>query len=282
MGDGSCIKFWRDPWCEGLPLKNIFLELYNIASNKDASVAELLFPVANYHWNIRFTQPVQDWELELVASFMDCIYSGSWRRNGVDKICWTLSTRGVFDVLSYYKALQPPNPDSFPWKLLWKPKVPPKVSFLFGQRLWEKFLTIDNLRSRKVVVVDWCCMCKRNGVITDHLLLHCPVSQELWNTVCSLFGVHWVMPRGVVELLASWSNKFNRLKSKVLWRRTPHCLMWVIWRERNTHTFDGNERSIHELKLLFFQTLFYWANATGVFTFISLPDMLDFCTFIVT
>ena len=133
-----------------------------------------------------------------------------------------------------------------------------------------------------MVVVDWCCMCKRNGVITDHLLLHCPVSQELWNTVCSLFGVHWVMPRGVVELLASWSNKFNRLKSKVLWRRTPHCLMWVIWRERNTHTFDGNERLIHELKLLFFQTLFYWANATGVFTFISLPDMLDFCTFIVT
>ena len=58
--------------------------------------------------------------------------------------------------------------------------------------------------------------------------------------------------------------------------------MWVIWRERNTCIFDGNERSIHELKLLFFQTLFDWANATGVFTFISLLDMLDFCTFIVT
>ncbi|XP_065637937.1 uncharacterized protein LOC136071041 [Quercus suber] len=54
--DGSCIKFWRDPWCEGLPLKNIFLELYNIASNKNASVAKLLLPSkANYHWNIRFT-----------------------------------------------------------------------------------------------------------------------------------------------------------------------------------------------------------------------------------
>ena len=58
--------------------------------------------------------------------------------------------------------------------------------------------------------------------------------------------------------------------------------MWVIWRERNTCIFDGNERSIHELKLLFFQTLFDWANATGAFTFISLLDMLDFCTFIVT
>ena len=110
VGDGFCIKFWCDSWCEGLPLKNIFLELYNIASNKDASVAKLLLSSeANYHWNIRFTQLVQDWELESVASFMDVIYFGSWRRNGLDKICWKLSTRGVFDVFSYYRALQPPS-----------------------------------------------------------------------------------------------------------------------------------------------------------------------------
>jgi len=137
---------------------------------------------------------------------------------------------------------------------------------------------------------------------TDHLLLHCPVSQELWNMVFTIwgrvgfffnkifryqskkkkFGIHWVMPCSVVELLACWSNKFNKLRSKVLWRMIPHCLMWVIWRERNTCIFDGNERSIHALKLFFFQTLFDWENATGVFTFISLLDMLDFCTFIVT
>ena len=53
--NGSCIKFWRDPSCKGFPLKNIFPELYNIANNKDASVAELLLSSeANYHWNIRF------------------------------------------------------------------------------------------------------------------------------------------------------------------------------------------------------------------------------------
>ena len=51
---------------------------------------------------------------------------------------------------------------------------------------------------------------------------------RLRNKVCSLFGVHWVMPRGVVELLASWSSKFNRHKTKVLWSMIPYCLMWVI------------------------------------------------------
>ena len=199
----------------------------------------------------------------------------------MDKICRKLSTRGVFDVCSYYRALQPPNPDSFQWKPLWKSKVPPKVSFFIWTTALGEILTTDNLRRQKVVE-DWCCMCKRNGETTDHLLLHCPVSQELWNMVCSLFGVHWVMPHSVVELLACWSNKFNRLRSKALWRMVPHCFMWVIWRERNIGTFDGNERSIHELTLLFFQTLFDWANAMGFFSFIPLLDMLDFCTFIVT
>ena len=94
--DGSCIKFWHDPWCEGLPLEINFPELYNIASKKDASVAELLSSSrANYHYKISFTRPVQDWELESVASFIDLIYSGSWR-SGADKISFRNSLLGVF------------------------------------------------------------------------------------------------------------------------------------------------------------------------------------------
>ena len=57
-------------------------------------------------------------------------------------------------------------------------------------------------------------MRKWNGEAIDHLLLHCPIARELWNIACSLFEVHWVMLHGVVEveLLASWSNNFNRQK----------------------------------------------------------------------
>jgi hypothetical protein len=40
----------------------------------------------------------------------------------------------------------------------------------------RKILTMDNLRKRHVIVVDRCCMCKRNGESVDHLLLHCEVA----------------------------------------------------------------------------------------------------------
>ena len=59
---------------------------------------------------------------------------------------WKLSPRGVFDDRSYYRALQPPNLDSFAWKPLWKPKVPTKVSFFIWIVALGKILTIDNLR----------------------------------------------------------------------------------------------------------------------------------------
>ena len=82
-------------------------------------------------------------------------------------------------------------------------------------------------------------MCKWNGEAIDHLLLHCPIARELWNIVCSLFEVHWVMLHGVVEveLLASWSDNFNRHKSSVVWSMIHHCLIWGIWREKLPRNF---------------------------------------------
>jgi hypothetical protein len=46
-------------------------------------------------------------------------------------------------------------------------------------------------------------MCKKSGESTVHLLLHCEVAMEVWNMVCQLFGVMWVMPRsdGLLEKL---------------------------------------------------------------------------------
>lgn len=131
-----------------------------------------------FYWNIRFIRPVQDWELESVASFMDhiSISAVSLRRNEVDKMYWKLSPRGVFDVRSYYKALQPSITCPFPWKSLCKPQVLTKVRFYIWTAALQKILTVDSLRRRKLVVVDWCCMCKRNGETMDHLLLLRPIA----------------------------------------------------------------------------------------------------------
>ena len=61
VGDGSSIKFWHDPWCEGLLSENNFPELYDIASNKEASRAEMMSSSGGtFHWNIKFIRLFQD------------------------------------------------------------------------------------------------------------------------------------------------------------------------------------------------------------------------------
>ena len=38
------------------------------------------------------------------------------------------------------------------------------------------------------------------------------------------------------------------------------CLMWLIWRERNTHTFEDVEKFADFLKSLLVGTLFGWSR----------------------
>ena len=60
-----------------------------------------------------------------------------------------------------------------------------------------KIFTMDNLWKQRIIVVDRCCMCKRNEESIDHLLLHFEVVCAIWNVFLSLFGLSW-------DLYASW------------------------------------------------------------------------------
>jgi hypothetical protein len=77
-------------------------------------------------------------------------------------------------------------------------------------------------------------MCKKSGESIEHLSLHCEVARDLWSYILTLFGVEWVMPRMVLELLTSWGASFGYGPAKEVWRLVLLCLMWCIWRERKS------------------------------------------------
>ena len=79
-------------------------------------------------------------------------------------------------------------------------------------------------------------MCKVDGETTDHLFLHCSIARDLWDLVFSMFGVWWVMLCHVMELLACWQGRFKQCRSAAIWSMIPHCVMWVVWRERNARS----------------------------------------------
>jgi hypothetical protein len=134
-------------------------------------------------------------------------------------------------VKSSYQVLCTPVQSTFSWKSFWKVKVPLRVAFVWTATL-GKILTLDNLRKRYLIVIEWCCICKTCKESIYHLFLHCEVATEMWSAFFQLFCVVWVMPRRVSELLGSWRGKMSNRMSLHLWRRAPLCLMWCLWSSR--------------------------------------------------
>jgi hypothetical protein len=109
-------------------------------------------------------------------------------RGRANRLWWVSSKRGLFKVKSSFSSFSCSKGSRFPWKSVWQTQAHSKAAFFFFFfffLLWSvalgKILTVDNLRKMHVIIVDRCCLCKRNGESTNHLLLHCNVASTLWN-----------------------------------------------------------------------------------------------------
>ena len=104
---------------------------------------------------------------------------------------------------------------------------------------YNQILTLDNLILRGCPLANRCCMCCCDGESVDNLLLHCLVTHTLWTLMLQAFGIHWVMPGLVVELLFCWHLWLRKHNSNI-WNLIPGCLMWIVWLERNRRSFEDN------------------------------------------
>ena len=269
-----------DLWCGDSPLKE-FPELFLISRDRDSSIADLLqFNNGVKHWVLHFSRSVQDWELDSLGGFMDLIYSSSMLGKRDDKMCWKPNKSRGFEVLGYYRHLYPSNSIHFPWKSM----IPPRVAFFSWSAVLGRILTRDNLFRRGISMIDGDVMCKHNGEDVDHLLLHCPIVSKMWSLVFCLFGIHWVMPLRVMDLLVSWQGSFGRYCNAAIWKIVPYCLMWCMWWEKNARSFEDREWSILELKSSSCSSFFFFFSfldsviALQALSCDSFSDFLELCS----
>ena len=145
-------------------------------------------------------------ELEATISFLDFIQSRIPRGIGCDSTHWCLNEIGKFDIQSFYNKIRGTSLSSFPWKGIWKAKVPKRVAFFMWTATHGQILTLDNLMSRDLPLANRYCMCCCNKESMDHLLQHCPVAHFLWVQMLQVFGIQWVMPGSVESLVFCWGN----------------------------------------------------------------------------
>lgn len=51
---------------------------------------------------------------------------------------------------------------------------------------------------------------------------------ELWSLTFCLFGVSWVTPSSVLELLSYWEGHVDERSNGEIWNVVALCLMWCL------------------------------------------------------
>ena len=80
---------------------------------------------------------------------------------------------------------------------------------------WNKILMGDNLRLRGLDFVDWCIMRRHYRETVDHLFLHCKMAVQLWIFAFITFGVLWVIPRLIPDMLFGQWNWLGKHLSQI-------------------------------------------------------------------
>jgi len=190
-------------------------------------------------WNVSFVREAHDWEVGVFASFFQVLHSVKVSRDCADRLWWVSSKKGLFKIKSF-KSLACSGSSGFPWKSVWRIQAPSMAIFFAWLAALGKICTMDNLRKRYIIIVDKCCLCKRDRESVDHLFLHCDVAYALWANIFNCFGKSWVMPRRLFDLFACWW-KSGRPRSAAIWKMVPICIFWCVWKERNLRCFEDLE-----------------------------------------
>ena len=173
---------------------------------------------------------------------------------------WKREGNGVFGAKGAYKSLSGYSIGAFPNRRIWMDKVPTKVSFFAWEAAWGEILTLDKLQKRGWQLPNRCYLCGCEEENANHILLHCTVVKTIWEITLVIFGVQWVFPESVIEVLLSWRGSFVGKKRKKIWKSIPLCIFWTVWKERNRIVFRGGSLDIQKFKYSFVCNLWSWAK----------------------
>ena len=84
-----------------------------------------------------------------------------------------------------------------------------------------KILIVDMLMKSGCPLVNRCILCKDSEESTDHILILCDRKRQLWTMLLTTFGLVWVFPASMRDLLLKWKFKGLGKKKRAVWRLAP-------------------------------------------------------------
>ena len=166
-------------------------------------------------------------------------------RNDIDSVVWRRLDSKVYSVKSMYEWQESwDGAEVGIMKLVWGNVAPPKVK-CFGwlvalgkiksvELLW-KLGIIQNLEH----VI--CCFCGESFETNDHFLLTCWWVWRVWAGCFKWWGLMWVSPCSILDLLHWWNDMEFGKRVSPIWKLIPMAMLWSTWKWRNELRFENKK-----------------------------------------
>ncbi|RVW81853.1 putative mitochondrial protein [Vitis vinifera] len=163
--------------------------------------------------NLSLARDFNDWELDQIGDMLNLLKDFRISPEE-DSVRWKREGNGVFGAKGAYKMLSGSSVGVFPNRGIWMDKVPTKVSFFAWEASWGKILTLDKLQRRggSSLISAFCAAAKRKMRIIFFYIVQW--LKTIWEITLPFFGVQWVFPESVIEVLLRWRGSFVGKKKK--------------------------------------------------------------------
>ncbi|KAF7825250.1 retrotransposon protein, putative, unclassified [Senna tora] len=260
VGGGDNISILKDPWIPGMFPLTTDAEMLN--SFPITKVSEII------------NEETGEWEECLIRFLFGgdvCERILQIPRNRTvegDYWSWMSDAKGVFSVKSCYRtamvekwqniSLTPELnvvADGPFWRKMWKLPILPRYKNFFWRACLDILPTASALSRRGMQVKEECTWCNEEEETTFHLLVDCPVLQNIWQS--THFNYRSRQYHGsILEWVTVDRNNWTQEQLSML-----TLLMCLLWEERNARRFKGE---VHDMSRVWIKASMIWEEINRV------------------
>ena len=281
VGDGRRIRFWEDVWWGGETLSNQFGDLYRLSLAHNRTIAEMVVLSNNsspHGWDLQFFRNLHDREIGHLTNLTLILDQVHLIEGVADTRIWQPDNSGGFSSRSAFWVLRRDDEiqDFRYYKIIWKSTIPSRIKVFAWSLSLKRINTYDVLqrkRSYHCLSPNWCVMCRQDQETISHLFLHCGFARSLWSKVFREFDLDIDTPGNLSDLLIGCSNLRWNKRAKALWDCVLWAVLWGIWKERNSRTFNDEKISPFNLWDNILVWVATWIKSHQEFRLISFSDL---------
>lgn len=275
VNSGSKVKFWKDKWLGNETLKATFPRLYNVSTQKNDWVADMVDVHSQGYWNLQFRRPLFEWEKTILDALLQLLEPVQILNSSEDCLQWKWSKDLTFTVKSAYQKWEDQNFEVVKELLaVWKNICPPKVE-LFSWMAIQNCIASKAVLASKGIINNsqtLCPFCNSEGETPSHLLLHCYFSWSIWSAILSWWNLTWVCPASLVHLLNFWNSFGYKNLENLCWIACFYAVIWTIWTCRNDAVFNNKTWEIEEIADLSKTRMAIWIKGKFIVKDYSVDD----------